>query len=153
MLWEKLKPTIHSKPRGMLSKKLFCIMTMLDLIWQQWPLKCSENWNLSFPFIQHTTQITSHLTTIFLDYSHNMLCGQWPAHATENNLHRWLQEAHGLKWQISGEARRLHTTDSKLYSDMIQQEWCAIRGLSYLNAKMFTSYIRFSHILLWKHLV
>jgi hypothetical protein len=34
MLEEQLKPTIHDKLGGMLVE-LFCIMTMLNLIWQQ----------------------------------------------------------------------------------------------------------------------
>jgi hypothetical protein len=35
MLGEELKPVICSKDRGMLTNGVVCIMTTLELIWQQ----------------------------------------------------------------------------------------------------------------------
>jgi len=47
--------------------ELFCIMTLLELMWHHHLLKWFQNWNLSFSSTQCTVQIMPHLITIFLD--------------------------------------------------------------------------------------
>jgi len=44
--------------------EFFCIMTILDLIWQQQLLKQFKNWNYNYSLTQHTVQISSHLIII-----------------------------------------------------------------------------------------
>jgi len=43
MLEVELKPTVHSKCRGMLTDGVVYLTTMLDLVWQQQPLKQFKN--------------------------------------------------------------------------------------------------------------
>jgi len=64
-----------------------------------------------------TIEIIQNLITIFLDHSWLLICRQWRGEecgayvalrTTENMLHRWHQEACGLKQQMYDEARELH---------------------------------------------
>jgi hypothetical protein len=89
---------------------LFGTMTMLDLIYQQWPLKQFKNWNSSFSPTQHTVKISPNLTAIFsvcskihymdanvqMMYKSRMqcICGLC---TTKKILHICYQETQGLK--------------------------------------------------------
>jgi hypothetical protein len=66
---------------------LFCIITTLNLIQQQQPLKWYKNWNSSFFPTQHTVQTLSHLITIFWD--HSKMCYIGINLQTMKNLRTW----------------------------------------------------------------
>jgi len=84
-----------------------CIMTMVDLIWQQWTLKGYENWNSSSSPTKHTVISDYHTFRLFKDALHRHQFAKWwrcqghrayvASHETENIIHRWHQEAHGVR--------------------------------------------------------
>jgi len=104
MLEDEFKATICINAKEYWQMELFCIITMLHLIWKQQPLKGSENLNLSFSPTEHKDQTLPNLITIFLDQSKmhyvdtnlHMMQRSRTKCISENILHRWQMESRSL---------------------------------------------------------
>jgi hypothetical protein len=91
------------KPQKCWQIESFCIMTMFNLMWQQWPFKWFRNWDSIFSPTQHSPDLTSSNYHVF-GLLRDALLGWHFADGkevkdarTKNIIHRWHHEAHGLK--------------------------------------------------------